>query len=188
MMRVPSDFESFISLLKDRHAAFMEMRPGKKPGQFKTKENRAGSTVFVAPDLMQGTLEKGFEVYRGIESSLHRAIFMMFLVSEVHPFIDGNGRVARIMMNAELVADEEQKILIPTVYRNNYLSALKALSQSGKATPFIRVLDFAQRYTGSIRWEDFQTARTELQGTNAFADANEAQDRGVRLILPKELH
>ena len=29
---------------------------------------------------------------------------MMFLVSEVHPFVDGNGRIARIMMNAELVA------------------------------------------------------------------------------------
>ena len=32
---------------------------------------------------------------------------MMFLVSEVHPFADGNGRAARIMMNAELVAAGE---------------------------------------------------------------------------------
>ena len=30
-------------------------------------------------------LEKGFEIYRGLEMALHRAIFMMFLVSEVHP-------------------------------------------------------------------------------------------------------
>ena len=43
------------------------------------------------------------------------AAFMLFLVSEVHPFIDGNGRVARIMMNAELVAGGQVKILIPTV-------------------------------------------------------------------------
>jgi Fic family protein len=26
------------------------------------------------------------------------------LVAEVHPFVDGNGRTARIMMNAELVS------------------------------------------------------------------------------------
>jgi Fic family protein len=49
---------------------------------------------------------------------------MMFLVAEVHPFADGNGRVARIMMNAELVAARESRIIVPTVFRNNYLMAL----------------------------------------------------------------
>ena len=120
--------------------------------------------------------------------ALHRAVFMMFLVSEVHPFVDGNGRLARIMMNSELVAQGEQKIVIPTVFRNNYISALKALSQTGKSSPIIQVLDFAQKYTASIAWEIFDTARTELQSTNAFMDSNEAEDRGIRLILPKETH
>jgi Fic family protein len=110
---------------------------------------------------------------------------MMFLVSEVHPFVDGNGRLARIMMNAELVAADEQKIIIPTVYRNNYTSALKALSQTGKSTPLVQVLDFAQKYAASIRWDDFDTARAELQATYAFLDANESEDRGIRLVLPK---
>jgi fido (protein-threonine AMPylation protein) len=164
----------------------MEMRQDKMPGQFKSKENRAGSTFFVAPELVLGTLERGFEIYRGLEVALHRAIFMMFLISEVHPFVDGNGRVARIMMNAELVAQDEQRIIIPTVYRNNYVSALKALTQTGKSTPIIQVLDFAQRYTSSIRWDSFDGARADLQSTHAFSDANEAEDRGIRLILPKE--
>jgi hypothetical protein len=188
MARTPRDFERFVSLLRERHAACMEMRPDKMPGQFKSKENRAGGTAFVAPDLVLGTLEKGFEFYRGLELALHRAIFMMFLVSEVHPFVDGNGRIARIMMNAELVAQGEQRIVIPTIFRNNYISALKALSQTGKSSPVVQVLDFAQRYTASIRWEDFDTARGELQSTNAFIDANEAEDRGIRLILPKQAH
>jgi Fic family protein len=47
------------------------------------------------------------------------------------PFADGNGRVARIMMNAELVAAGESRIIVPTIYRNNYLMALTALSQNG---------------------------------------------------------
>lgn len=187
MARVPRDFESLISLLRDRHAKFMQMRPDKQPGLFKTLDNRAGETLFVAPDLVLGTLERGFELYRGIEPPLHRAIFMMFLVSEVHPFVDGNGRAARIMMNAELVAEEEQRIIIPTIYRGNYLSALKALSRSGKSTPLIHVLDFAQRYARSIRWEDFDLARADLQATNAFLDSSEAEDKGVRLALPQNV-
>ena len=36
-----------------------------------------------------------------LDDPIARAIYMMFLVSEVHPFDDGNGRMARIMMNAE---------------------------------------------------------------------------------------
>ncbi len=185
MARTPRDFAGFISLLKERQATLMELRPDKMPGRFKSKDNRAGSTCCVVPELVLGTLEKGFEIYRGIEPALHRAIFMMFLVSEVHPFVDSNGRAARIMMNAELVAAEEQKITVPTVYRNNYRSALKAFSQSGKSTPLVQVLDFAQRYTASIRWEDFDLASADLQTTNAFMDANEAEDKGVRIVLPK---
>jgi fido (protein-threonine AMPylation protein) len=73
-----------------------------------------------------GTLEKGFEFLQGLGDPFHRAVFMMFLVSEVHPSVDGNGRVARVMMNAELVACDQERIIIPTAYRADYMSALKS--------------------------------------------------------------
>lgn len=184
MATLPRDFEHFIEILCRRHHAVMESRPDRLPGQFKLKTNRAGSTVFVEPDLVLGTLEKGYGFYTGLETPLYRAVYMMFLVSEVHPFVDGNGRTARIMMNAELVAGQEQKIIIPIVYRNNYLSALKAMTHNGNTTPLIRMLDFAQKYTRAIDWQDFETARKMLDESNAFMDANDAENDGVRLIIP----
>jgi hypothetical protein len=184
MSLLPRRFDELATLLKSRHAAIMEGRPDKGPGQFKTDPNRAGSTLFVAPELLQGTLAKGFEIYRGIASPLHRAVFMMFLISEVHPFADGNGRVARIMMNAELVAAGENRIIVPTVFRNNYLMALKALSQNKLTGPLLRVMDFAQRYTAAVNFQDLHAARVILERTNAFADPNEADAAGIRLILP----
>jgi hypothetical protein len=184
MSRTPRTFAELNALLKRRHAQIMEGRPNKSPGQFKADPNRAGSTFFVAPELVQGTLAKGFEVYRALSSPLHRAIFMMFLVSEVHPFADGNGRVARIMMNAELVAALECRIIIPTVYRNNYLMALKAFSQNGITGALIRTMDFAQRYTLAVDFRDLSTARMALERTHAFTDPNEADAAGIRLVLP----
>ena len=148
--------------------------------------NQAGSSLFVAPDLVEGTLEKGFEIYQSLEVPFNRAIFMMFLISEVHPFTDGNGRAARIMMNAELVAAGEQKIIIPTVFRNNYLSSLKALTHNDLTDPIIRTLDFAQRYTRSLNWDDFEEARRQLSETNAFLDPDEAEETGKRLRLYQE--
>ena len=101
-----------------------------------------------------------------------------------HPFADGNGRVARIMMNAELVAAGESRIIVPTIYRNNYLMALKALSQNGITGALVRMLDFAQRYTASIDFEALDRARFILERTHAFADPTEAEAAGIRLILP----
>ena len=48
--------------------------------------------MFVAPDAVPGTLERGFEIGRNLPAAFQRAAFVHFLVSEVHPFSDGNGR------------------------------------------------------------------------------------------------
>lgn len=184
MSRLPTSVADLILLLKGRHARVVEGRPDKGPGQFKADPNRAGSTLFVAPDLVEGTLAKGFEIYRGLSSPLHRAVFMMFLIAEVHPFSDGNGRVARIMMNAELVAAGESRILVPTVFRNNYLAALKALSQNRLTGAIVRMLDFAQRYTVAVDFSEVGLARLILDRTHAFMDPNEADAAGIRLVLP----
>ncbi len=184
MARTPRTFEELVAILRARHAHVMEGRPEKHPGAFKSTNNRAGSTLFVAPDLVRGTLARGFEVHRSLPDPFQRAVFMMFLISEVHPFTDGNGRVARIMMNAELVADGERRIIVPTIYRSNYLSGLKALSQSGTARALVRSLDFLQRYTLAIDFSSYEGARAELEATNAFHDPEQADAEGLRLKLP----
>ncbi len=175
LMKLPISFEEFDTLLRSRHAAIMEARSDKKPGQFKERGNQAGNTIFVAPDLVNGTLEKGFEFLQALGEPLQRAIFMMVLVSEVHPFADGNGRAARVMMNAELVAGGQERIIIPTAYRTDYLGALKAFSQNGLTQPLIRMLGVAQGYTHSIDWSTLDRARAMLEATNAFAEGEDAK-------------
>ena len=184
MTRTPADATSLEGLLKTRHAAIMASRPDMRPGEFKLTGNRAGSTVFVAPDLVAGTLEQGFAFHRGLETPFQRAAFIMFLVAEVHPFADGNGRTARIMMNAELVASGEERIVIPTVYRANYLAALKALSQGGRPEPLIRVLDYAQRWTTAVSWRSVEETQHELDACNAFLDPTVAEGEGRRMRMP----
>lgn len=184
MRRIPQDGRALTQLIKARHAAIMECRSDKRPGEFKLTGNRASSTVFVAPDLVAGTLEQGFDFCRSLKTPFQRAVFVMFLVAEVHPFADGNGRTARIMMNAELVAAGEERIVIPTIYRANYLSALKALSQSGRPDPLIRMLDFAQKWTVAVDWRSVEETQRELDDCNAFLDPHVAEEEGQRLRIP----
>ncbi len=186
MARTPTSVKTLLELIKKRHAILMESRRDKLPGAFKQTSNRAGQTVFVAPDQVEGTLARGFEFYPSLETPLSRAIFMMFLISEVHPFADGNGRIARIMMNAELVAAREERIIIPTIFRSNYLSALKALSLSRHPTPIVRTLDFAQKWVAALPWADLANTQAALNRANAFMDPAEADDAGIRLRIVGE--
>lgn len=179
---IPDSFEHLIELLKGRHTILMSDRRHKNPGQFKGTPNRAGQTEFVSPELVKGTLKKGFEIYQAIEEPFARAIYMMFLISEIHPFNDGNGRIARIMMNADLHHFNLVRIIIPTVFRDDYLESLRALSRSGLTRPIIKMADRAQQFTSEINFDDLDNVLVTLKKCNAFDDHNTQ-----RLILPHDV-
>lgn len=120
---------------------------------------------------MQGTLVKGFEIYRELDDPFARAAFMMFLVSEVHPFNDGNGRIARIMMNAELVARGEQRIIIPPAMREGYVGALRNLSVSHDPQTIVRVFPRYQQFTSAIDFSDINDARRQFEARHVLEDA-----------------
>jgi hypothetical protein len=167
--KLPQSAEAFIAQLKDWNRLVIESRREKHPGDFKTASNRAGQTVFVHPDKVVGTLIKGYEVTMAAATPANRAALAMFVVTEVHPFDDGNGRTARIAMNHFLSNAGLARIIIPTIYRDDYLSALKAMS-SGHPVPLPRMLAFAASFS---RWLDVsskQRAFDALAQSNAMKE------------------
>lgn len=88
------------------------------------------------------------------------------------------------MMNAELVAAGQGRIVIPTVFRNNYLAGLRGLSVNGRADALIATLAFAQRWTSQVDWSSVETAMGDLQTSHALIDAMDADAEGIRLRLP----
>lgn len=179
METVPGNSLQLMTLLQHRHGILMEARQDKMPGHFKDIVNRAGNTVFVKPEEVRGTLIKGFEFYKQLPQGISRAIYMMFLISEVHPFVDGNGRVARILMNAELDVANQNRIIIPTVFRDDYLSALRKLSRKLDPISYVKMLLYAQQFTASISFEDYHQSLIQLQSCNAFLEPSEG-----KLIMP----
>ena len=185
MQQTPLGAKQFIKMLKDRHAIVMAGRPELRPGAFKLLSNRAGSTVFVSPELVTGTLEMGLELLRSLEQPFDRAVFVHFLIAEIHPFADGNGRVARIAMNEELVAAGEARIVVPTAMRGGYISALRALSLNSRPEALIRVLDYLQRWTAAIDWRSIEAAKRVLTECNAFLDLDAVMHEAAPMRMPK---
>jgi hypothetical protein len=184
-VRTPRSGEQLIEILEDRHRVLMAARTEKHPGEFKTRPNFAGGYQFVHPELVEGTLIRGFDRLDVVADPLGRAVAMMVLVTECHPFDDGNGRVARLASNAELSVAGQVRILIPTVYRNNYVAALSGISGgAGNGRALVAVLEFARRWTVAVDWSDYERSVETLSICNAFLDPGVAGVNGQRLVLP----
>jgi len=170
---LPTTTVELIDILKLRHSLLLAARPGKRPGEFKEKPNRAGGTEFVLPEHVEGTLVQGFEIYQSLAAGMQRAIFIHFLVSECHPFDDGNGRIARIMMNAELVSQNQFKIIIPTVHRDSYLNGLRKATREGRFRTIVKVIHQLQCYVATLDWDDYGVVKSELQEHAADREPDE---------------
>ncbi len=175
MSMCPSTPNEFIEMMRNRHAVLLQSRKSKKPGEFKNINNRAGTTEFVDWSLVIGTLKKGFDWYSLLKDPFAKAVYMMFLVSEVHPFLDGNGRIARVMMNAELSSKGLVKIIIPTVFREDYMGALRKLTRQQIADPYIRMMLKAYDFSATLKQESLEEMEQHLISCDAFKEPTEGK-------------
>jgi len=180
----PRDGDELEDYLRSAHRRVMAGRPEAAPGGYKQRGNRAGMTIFVGPDLVRGTLREGASVMNTLPGGLGRAIFAMFLVAEVHPFADGNGRVARLLMNAQLSAAGLCRMVVPLCYRDEYMGALRALSRSGNPTPLWRMVDRAQRWAALMTWTGRDRVLELMARTNALVTPEQAAAENVHLLDP----
>lgn len=170
----PLIYDAFEERLKNWNRKVIQTRAAMTPGEFKTRSNRAGMTVFVAPDLVRGTLEKGFERIMAADQGAARAAMAMFVVAEVHPFNDGNGRTARLAMNLALSDQGLCRIIIPTVLREDYIQSLKALSNHGHGQSYLRLLGRSGEFSAWLDYQSLDHCFSQLHASNALSDPNEA--------------
>jgi len=186
MNKIPSTPEELFELLQNRHRTLMREREDCNPGQFKDQNNQAGNTLFVDHTLVRGTLMQGFKYYAALKEPMARAIFMMFMISEVHPFIDGNGRIARIMMNAELFRGGQSRIIVPTVFREDYILALRKLTRSKEPATYIRVMEKLHKFSDNLYGDDFDELNNYLVDCNAYEEPDKAHLKYIERVFSQK--
>jgi Fic family protein len=87
------------------------------------------------PDLMAGFLGN-IRSLRKIKHPVELSAIAHGDFVTIHPFVDGNGRTGRLLMNLILLQEDYVIAIIPPVLRTEYINTLKDYNK-GKSKPFI---------------------------------------------------
>lgn len=96
-----------------------------------------------APELIPGRMNTYFQDLGEMRNRLHPVHFAAHAhagIANIHPFVDGNGRTARLAMNAALLQTGFVITILPPVLRQKYILACREANK-GNAKPFIELIE-----------------------------------------------
>lgn len=103
-------------------------------------------------DAVADAMESYAECMTEEESAVVRAVLGHFLFVWIHPFPDGNGRIARFIMNTMLVTGGFPWTVIRVDHRDGYMQALESASSSANIVPFVELIEKEARASLNL-WE-----------------------------------
>ena len=134
-----SEFE-----IKNIHSLVLCDRPDDK-GKFRRVNVRiAGAlTEPVQPYLIEPKITELLDDFRSWNNSLHivECVSLFHLRFEnIHPFIDGNGRTGRLLMNLQLIKSGLPAVNIKFADRRRYYDAFDEYARTGSADAMIKLV------------------------------------------------
>ena len=177
LARIRGGFPLSLRLIKEIHEKLLASGRGasKQPGEFRTSQNwiggtRPGNALFVPPppdkllDCL-GDLEK-FLHQKEVYPVLIRAALAHVQFETIHPFLDGNGRVGRLLVT--LMLCEDGALTQPTLYlslflksnRERYYDLLQTVRERGDWEAWV---EFFLEGVASTSRQGFQTAQRLLK-------------------------
>ena len=88
-----------------------------------------------------------FDLLELESESVVRAVLGHWLIGYIHPYADGNGRIARFLMNAMLASGGYPWTVIRVEDRSEYLSCLETASVENDIRPFVSFIAERLRWT-----------------------------------------
>jgi hypothetical protein len=92
------------------------------------------------PEAVRDTMPELVELLRTEPDAGVRAVLGHFMFVYIHPYMDGNGRMGRFLMNLMLASGGYPWTVVPVERRDDYLKALEAASVGQNIRPFSEFL------------------------------------------------
>ncbi len=140
-------------------------------GRFRVGEERVRVGTHIAPhsSKISGLIEKMFAEYNGSSHEhIVRRIAKLHLTFEyIHPFIDGNGRIGRVINNYLLIREGYVPINIKFINRARYYDAFREFEINGKIEVMEEIVGYS--LTNSYHKRLAYLENKEIISLSAFA-------------------
>lgn len=92
------------------------------------------------PGAVRDVMPILFDLLKEEKESSVRVILGHFIFVYIHPYMDGNGRIARFLMNVMLASGGYSWIVVPLEKRNEYMTSLEKASVEQNITDFTKFI------------------------------------------------
>ena len=173
VQRLRQGFPLSLRLLRDMHGVLLDHPRGqaKTPGEFRRSQvwlggTRPGNAIFVPPPAQQlGSCLAAFERFLHDDpeptSPLLRAALAHVQFETIHPFLDGNGRIGRLLIVLQLV--EAGLLREPLLYPSLFFKAHRSL--------YYELLNDVRLRGDWERWLDFFAEAVAVSAAQAVQTA-----------------
>lgn len=101
---------------------------------------RGSLHIPLPPTAVNDAMDVLFELLKNEPSPAVRAVLGHFFFVFIHPYMDGNGRMGRFLLNVMLASGGYNWTVIPVEKRREYMQALEIASVKGDISDFTRVI------------------------------------------------
>ena len=112
-------------------------------GKYRTVQVYIGNSIPPKPQEVQEKMTTLLKWYSKNKNKLHPLVVSSYFHTEferIHPFIDGNGRTGRLLMNFILYKNKYPMINIPNAKRFSYYKVLQEAHTSENLASFVKFL------------------------------------------------
>ena len=132
-------------MIKSLHHLILKGLDDENAGRYRTVNVRIAGASHLPPDqvMVPELMERFIAWYRDEAMALHpveRAARVHSDFVKIHPFVDGNGRTSRLLMNLELMKAGYPAAVLPVERRLAYYEALDADHAKGRREPFVALI------------------------------------------------
>ncbi len=128
----------------EMHRLFYRRIDEKNAGRYRAEQVFISGTSFIPPapgevPAQMAAFVRWANEKRAEMHPVEWAALLHLRFVEIHPFIDGNGRTARLLMNLALISEGYGVAIIPNVLRGEYMQAIRAAQKDTAPTdtPFV---------------------------------------------------
>lgn len=134
-----------VADIKKLHKLFYEAIDSENAGEWRKIPIFVSGNdyVFPHPKELEGQMKALSEWINAERNKLHPVEFAALLHLKfvtIHPFIDGNGRTARLLTNLALIQKGYLPVIVPPILKMEYNGFIRSYQNTNQAQPFINFI------------------------------------------------